>query len=125
MKTSATDNDWETKSEDITAQILAKRVKKEAHLKEIVGQSAFSFFIGNSVLSGVLRIAGLLAIGFFYFRIEASSSLCVWPIFTLGAFVEACRANRRLDALLELERIAQENNQTDKPSHPTANNVSI
>jgi hypothetical protein len=37
MKTSATDNDWETKSEDITAQILAKRVKKEAHLKEIVG----------------------------------------------------------------------------------------
>lgn len=110
MKTSVTDTAWEEKSEDITAQILAKRIKKEARLSEIIEQSALSFFIGDSVLSGILRIVGLIVIGVFYFHSEAFPSLGVWPVFTLGAFVEACRANRRLDAMLERERITKENN---------------
>jgi hypothetical protein len=105
MKTSATDIAWEEKPEDITAQILAQRVKKEARLREIAEQSARSFLLGGSLVSSIFRCVGLIAIGVLYFRIEAFSSLGVWPFFTLGAFVEACRANRRLDAMIELERI--------------------
>ena len=115
MKTSATDIAWEEKSEDIAAQILAQRVKKEARLREIAEQSAWSFLLGVSLVSGILRCVGLIAIGVLYFRTEASSSLGTWPIFTLGAFVEAFRANRRLDAMIELGRITKENNQANKP----------
>lgn len=107
MKTSATNIAWEEKSEDISAQILAQRVRKEARLREIVEQSAASFFIGGSALANIFRIVGLIAIGTLYFRSAGLSASSVWPVFALGAFVEACRANRRLDALLELERIAK------------------
>ncbi len=113
MKTSTTTT-WEKKSEDITAQILAKRVQKEARLRHIVEQSAISFFIGGSLISTALRIGGLVVVGFLYFRSDALSTFGVWPFLVLGAFFEACRANRRLDAMLELESMFKETNKANK-----------
>lgn len=107
MKTLEPNTAWEKKSENITAQILAQRVKKEARLREIAEESTFSLFTGGSAFANILRIGGLIAIGVLYFRIAGFSSSGVWPIFALGAFVEACRANRRLDAMLELERMTK------------------
>jgi hypothetical protein len=115
MKTSSTDIAWEEKPEDITAQILAQRVKKETRLREIAEQSAWNFLLGDFLFSSILRCVGLIAIGVLYFRTEVSASLGAWPIFTLGAFIEAYRANRRLDAMIELGRITTENNQANKP----------
>lgn len=107
MKTSAEDNAWEEKSQDITAEILAKAVMKEADLREIIEQSACSFYLGGSVISGIFHIIGYIAIGALYYNSQTSSSLTLWPILALGALIEAYRANRRLNALVELEAIAE------------------
>jgi hypothetical protein len=114
MKTSSAETPWEESAEHITAQVLAKRIGKEARLREVVEQSASSFFIGGSVISSLIRIVGVIVVGVLCFRIEAVSTLGVWPVFALGAFVEACRANRRLDAMIELERMAKEDRQVNK-----------
>lgn len=114
MKTASNETPWEEKAGDITAQILAKKVRKKARLREVVEQSAFSFFIGGSVISILIRIVGVIAVGVLCFCSEAVSTLGVWPVFAVGAFVEACRANRRLDAMIELERMAEEDRQANK-----------
>ena len=120
MKTSTAQNSWGEEADEIAAQIVAKKIRKTARLRDVAEQSSFDFFIGGSLLAATFRIAALLAFGFFYFRSDAFSSLGVWPVFAIGGFVEAQRANRRLDALLELQKLEGEEANANKPQHPTA-----
>ena len=122
MKTSTAQNSWGEQTDEITAQLLATKVRKKARLREIAEESSVDFFIGGSILANIVRIGTLLALGVLYFRSASFSSFGVWPIFALGGFVEALRSNRRLDALLELQTLeAEDKDQANKSDMATAN----
>jgi hypothetical protein len=111
MENSATETVKDGKTEEMRTQMLIKMIRREAHLKHIVEQSAFGFFIGDTTISRILRIIGLiLLLGgvTLYLFSDAFSYSGVWPLIAIAAFVEALRANRRMDAMLELELIAEQ-----------------
>ncbi len=99
------------RTEELRAQMLVKLIKREERLRHIVEQSAFGFFFGDTTLSRILRIIGfVLLLGgvTFYLFSDAFNYSGVWPLISIAAFVEALRANRRLDAKIELELIAEQ-----------------
>ncbi len=111
MENSATDTVRDETTEEIRAQMLVKMIKREERLRHIVEQSAFGFFMGDTMISRILRISGLLILlggVTIYLFSDAFSYSGVWPLITIAAFVEALRANRRVDAMLELELIAEQ-----------------
>jgi hypothetical protein len=108
VKSSGNHSSGEEKLQDFEAQFLAKRIRREARLREIVEEPAMGFFIGESLVGSVLRIAGCLVLGFLYIRSNLLEAYGVWPVLVLAGLVESFRANRRLDALLELEKLATE-----------------
>ncbi len=111
MENSATDTVRDETTEEIRAQMLVKMIKREARLRHIVEQSAFGFFIGDTTISKILRISGLLLLlggVTIYLFSDAFSYSGVWPLIAIAAFIEALRANRRLDAMLELELMAEQ-----------------
>ncbi len=115
MKTTTTQNVWGEQADEIAAQILATKVRKKARLREIAEQSSLDFFIGGSLFATIARIGALVVLGVLYFRSDAFLSFGVWPILALGGFVEALRANRRLDALLQLHALeAEEKDEANK-----------
>lgn len=93
----------------MTTQMLAYRIKRELRLRELVEQSAFGFYIGGWKISGIIRMVGVIGIVIIYIRSGAFASTGLWPLFAVGAFLEAYRANRRLDAMLELELMEEQN----------------
>lgn len=111
MENSTTGNARDDKNDELKARVLVKLIKREERLRHIVEQSAFGFFFGETTLSRILRIIGfVLLLGgiTFYVLSDAFTRAGVWPLISIAAFVEALRANRRLDAKLELELIAEQ-----------------
>ena len=116
MKTPTAQNRWEEQPDEIAAQILATTVRKKARLKEIAEQSSLDFFIGGSLLATTVRIASLVVLGVLYFQSDSFSSSGVWPVLVLGGFIQALRANRRLDAILELQELEAEERLSEQAS---------
>jgi hypothetical protein len=106
----------DTKEEQFyEAQLLAKRVSREARLQELVDQSAFNYLYGSSTLSTVLRLTALLLGVFLYVYIGAAEELGFWPLATLACLIEAVRANKRVTAINELMKLSQ-HDQENRPS---------
>lgn len=99
-------------TEDIRAKTLVKLFKREARLRRIAEQSAFAFFVGDTLISRILRISGivlLLGVITIYLFSDAFAYSGIWPLIAIAGFIEALRANRRLDAMIELQLIAEQN----------------
>ena len=93
---------------EASAELTSKRVKREARLRSILDESAFSFFGGTSKLAFILRLVGIgLIFALWYFE-KASPILCILVLFGLGGYAEAIRANRRLDAYMQLMEMERE-----------------
>lgn len=108
MENSAPNTAREEAIDDMTTQMLAHRIKRELRLREVVEQSAFGFYIGGWKLSGIIRMVGVLGVVIIYIRSGAFASTGLWPLFAIGAFLEAFRANSRLDAMLVLELMEEQ-----------------
>ncbi|MES2981519.1 MAG: hypothetical protein V4727_04320 [Verrucomicrobiota bacterium] len=103
-------------AENLLAQTLAKQIQRESKIIDIIEQSACRYFFGETMLVIILRSAALIVCGYLYFRTELASTLGIWPIFALAGFTEAMRANRRLDAMIELESLKNQFANYDVPS---------
>jgi hypothetical protein len=112
MQNSRLDKESEDTSEDMRAKTLVKLFKREARLRQIVEQSAFSFIIGDTLISRILRISGIvliLGVITLYLFSDAFAYSGIWPLIAIAGFIEALRANRRLDAMIELQLFAEQN----------------
>jgi hypothetical protein len=112
MNNSTQDHESEETREDIRAQTLVKLFKREARLRQIAEQSAFAFFVGDTLISRILRISGivlLLGVITIYLFSDAFAYSGIWPLIAIAGFIEALRANRRLDAMIELQLFAEQN----------------
>ena len=61
-----------------------------------------------------MRIAGVIAVGLLLFYGEVSTVFCSLLILAFGGLVEAHRANRGLDAMIQLAQITSDT--SNKPS---------
>jgi hypothetical protein len=128
MQNSTTEREPVELAEDIRVQALVKLFKREARLRQIVEESAFAFIIGDTLISRILRISGivlLLGVITIYLLSDAYDYSGLWPLLAIAGYVEALRANRRLDAMIELQLIADQNypEKSTQSANPSEQNL--
>lgn len=92
-------------SPDVSAQTLAKQIQRESRLRDIIDQSSYRFYFGETALSIGLRLLATSGLCYLYFHSVFFITLSFWPIFAIGGLIESIRANRRIDAMIELENL--------------------
>ena len=97
---------------EASAVLASKRVKREARLRRVLDESAFSYFGGSSTLAFIFRMVGVgLVIALWYFE-KAHPLVLILILFGLGGYAEAIRANRRLDAFMQLMELEREKDES-------------
>lgn len=116
MKQSSEDTAREKSTQDGTDRMRANRIKRELRLKELIEQSSFGFYIGDWKWFGILRAIVVVGLVTFYILSDAFVSTGIWPLIAIAAILEAYRANRRVDAMVELEFMAEQDRAAGFPS---------
>ena len=60
----------------------------------------------------IIRVALLLALVVLYFWSGMFSEVGIWPVILLIFLLESIRTNRRIDAMIEIDKLTNENDQT-------------
>jgi integral membrane sensor domain MASE1 len=105
--------------EDVIADLALRRLANEERLKAIINNTLASYLPSVGIIRLLGAICGMLALGYLVY----ADALPAWPLFVfvlpLCLFIESRRQKERIDALVELIEMNNDNKAANKTMEPT------